>query len=111
LEYSSKTDLARISDLAPGLKRGFRYFLPIEDRYREWTRNWREVLPGLKNDGLAMRPKVAVRDRSLGFWAVLPEIFPKVWGAIELTEFCRIYISTHQHESTLYRPIATDARF
>jgi putative transposase len=43
---------------------------------RESTQSWRELLVDLKARGLALAPKVAVGDGSLGFWKALDEVFP-----------------------------------
>jgi transposase-like protein len=60
-------------------ERGEKRFLAIEDRIRESTQSWREVLLGLKGRGLQM-PKLAIGDGALGFWAAVEEIFPHTRG-------------------------------
>jgi putative transposase len=57
-------------------ERGEKRFLAIEDGVRESTQSWREVLLGLKAQGMNA-PKLAVGDGALGFWAALDEVYGK----------------------------------
>ncbi|CAH2606403.1 transposase (plasmid) [Rhodovastum atsumiense] len=43
---------------------------------RESAQSWRELLVDLKARGLAVAPRVATGDGSLGFWKALGEVFP-----------------------------------
>jgi putative transposase len=56
-------------------ERGEKHFLAIEDGVRESTQSWREVLLGLKQQGLSAA-KLAIGDGAMGFWAALEEVFP-----------------------------------
>ena len=49
----------------------------IGDGFRESKDSWREVLLGLKAQGLQVGPLLAVGDGALGFWAALEEVFPQ----------------------------------
>ena len=57
-------------------ERGEKRFLAIEDGSRESAQSWREVLLRLKARGMN-RPKLAIGDGAMGFWAALDEIYPK----------------------------------
>lgn len=54
---------------------GRKELLAIEDGYRESAQSWREILLGLKQRGLAVAPKLATGDGSLGFWNALREVY------------------------------------
>ena len=55
---------------------GNKELLAISDGYRESKGSWREMLLDLKRRGMTERPKLAVGDGALGFWAALREVFP-----------------------------------
>jgi putative transposase len=57
-------------------ERGEKHFLAIEDGVRESTQSWREVLLGLKKQGLNT-PELAIGDGAMGFWAAIDEVYPK----------------------------------
>ena len=48
----------------------------IQDGFRESKESWKSVLRDLKQRGLKIGPKLAVGDRSLGFWPALEEEYP-----------------------------------
>jgi putative transposase len=48
----------------------------IHDGLRESKASWKELLLGLKKNGLQQGPRLAVGDGALGFWAALEEVFP-----------------------------------
>ena len=50
-------------------------FLTLEDGVRESTHSWRELLLGLKSQGINV-PKLAVGDGAIGSWAALDETYP-----------------------------------
>jgi putative transposase len=52
---------------------GTKELLAVVDGYRESTQSWRELLGQLKRLGLAVAPKLAIGDGSLGFWIALQE--------------------------------------
>lgn len=55
---------------------GRKYFLAIEEGYRESTESWKALLLSLKDRGLKIAPKLATGDGAMGFWAALAEVFP-----------------------------------
>lgn len=48
----------------------------IQDGFRESKESWQSILRDLKRRGLKIGPKLAIGDRSLGFWAALEEEYP-----------------------------------
>lgn len=53
------------------------------DGYRETKASWLELLLGLKKRGLRARPRLAVGDGAMGFWAPLEEVFSEhTWPAL-----------------------------
>ncbi|MCI0421721.1 MAG: IS256 family transposase, partial [Acidobacteria bacterium] len=54
---------------------GKKEVLGIADGYRESEESWKELLLDLKQRGLAIDPKLATGDGSLGFWKALPQVF------------------------------------
>lgn len=48
----------------------------IQDGFRESKESWQAILRDLKHRGLKIGPKLAIGDRSLGFWAALEEEYP-----------------------------------
>ncbi len=48
----------------------------IQDGFRESKESWQSILRDLKLRGLKICPKLAIGDRSLGFWAALEEEYP-----------------------------------
>jgi putative transposase len=50
---------------------GTKELLAVVEGYRESTQSWRELLQQLKRQGLSTALKLAVGDRSLGFWIAL----------------------------------------
>jgi putative transposase len=55
------------------LEDGTKELVAVEDGYRESKDSWRDLLRGLKKQGLQHAPKIAVGDGALGFWAALSE--------------------------------------
>jgi transposase-like protein len=49
----------------------------IQDGFRESKESWQSILRDLKSRGLKIGPKLAIGDRSLGFWAALAEEYPE----------------------------------
>lgn len=47
----------------------------IADGYRESEESWKEMLLGLKQQGLIIDPQLAIGDGGLGFWKALPQVF------------------------------------
>ena len=58
-------------------KHGNKELVGLSDGYRESKISWKEILLDLKRRGLALDPKLATGDGSLGFWAALSEVFPE----------------------------------
>jgi len=56
-------------------KEGRKELLGLTDGYRESEASWKELLLELKERGLAVDPKLAIGDGSLGFWKALPQVF------------------------------------
>jgi len=56
---------------------GKKELVAIHDGLRESELSWLEVLNDLKRRGLKNGPELAVGDGALGFWAALPQAFPK----------------------------------
>jgi len=54
---------------------GKKELVALSDGYRESEASWRELLLGLKSQGLQIDPEVAVGDGALGFWKALPQVF------------------------------------
>jgi transposase-like protein len=57
-------------------ERGQKHFLAIEDRIRESTQSWREVLLKLKDRGMNA-PKLAIGDGAMGFWSPWRKRIPR----------------------------------
>jgi len=55
---------------------GTKELVAVYDGHRESKESWLEVLRDLKRRGMRQRPKLAVGDGALGFWAALDEVFP-----------------------------------
>jgi len=55
---------------------GKKELVAVHDGYRESKASWLTVLQGLKRQGLAADPKLAIGDGALGFWAAMEEAFP-----------------------------------
>jgi putative transposase len=55
------------------LEDGTKELVAVEDGYRESKDSWRDLLRGLKKQGLQHAPKIAVGDGALGFWGALSE--------------------------------------
>jgi transposase-like protein len=55
---------------------GQKELVAIADGYRESEQSWRELLVDVKSRGLTVDPKLATGDGALGFWKVLPQVFP-----------------------------------
>ncbi|HUU02988.1 MAG TPA: IS256 family transposase [Myxococcota bacterium] len=56
---------------------GKKELVAILDGHRESKAFWMTVLQGLKRQGPATDPKLAIGDGALGFWAAHEEIFPE----------------------------------
>ncbi|MBN2363227.1 IS256 family transposase [candidate division WOR-3 bacterium] len=56
---------------------GNKELLAVNDGYRESTESWKEMLLGLKKQGMQVDPKLAIGDGALGFWKALDEVFPE----------------------------------
>jgi transposase-like protein len=56
---------------------GTKELIAVLDGYRESEQSWSELLLDLKQQGLAIAPKIAVGDGALGFWAALRKVFPE----------------------------------
>src|SRR5258708_38520596 len=59
--------------LMGALENGTKELVAVVDGYRESTQSWRELLQQLKRHRLAVAPKAAVADGSLGLWLSLQE--------------------------------------
>lgn len=57
-------------------KDGRKELIAIHDGYRESEQSWRELIVDLKRRGLRSRPKLAVGDGALGFWAAVRKVWP-----------------------------------
>jgi len=55
---------------------GTKELVAIWDGQRESTLSWKEVLSDLKRRGVNKKPRLAIGDGSLGFWAALEEEYP-----------------------------------
>jgi putative transposase len=55
---------------------GRKELISVASGYRESKESWHYVLADLKKRGL-VDPKLAVGDGALGFWAAVPDVFPK----------------------------------
>lgn len=64
--------------LMGALEDGRKEVVAILDGYRESKESWKELLAGLKRQGLVNTPKLAIGDGALGFWAALAEEFGEV---------------------------------
>jgi len=64
--------------LMGALEDGRKEVVAILDGYRESKESWKELLAGLKRQGLVHAPKLAIGDGALGFWAALAEEFGEV---------------------------------
>jgi len=58
-------------------KDGRKELIAVQDGYRESEQCWKELLVGLKRQGLEIEPALAIGDGALGFWAALRKVFPK----------------------------------
>jgi transposase-like protein len=56
-------------------KDGRKELLAMSDGYRESDASWYELLLDLKERGLAVDPKLAIGDGSLGFWKALAKVY------------------------------------
>jgi len=54
---------------------GKKELIGFTDGYRESTQSWRELLLGLKAQGLNCAPELATGDGALGFWKALQEVY------------------------------------
>ena len=50
---------------------GNKELLAVSDGYRESEDSWKEMLLGLKNQGMEVDPKLAIGDGALDFWKAL----------------------------------------
>jgi len=66
--------LVIIGALADGTKE----LLAVWDGQRESTLSWKEVLSDLKRRGVTTKPRLAIGDGSLGFWAAIEEEYPGI---------------------------------
>ena len=66
--------LVIIGVLADGTKE----LVAIWDGQRESTLSWKEVLSDLKRRGVIIRPRLAIGDGALGFWAAIEEEYPGI---------------------------------
>jgi putative transposase len=57
---------------------GTKELLTIWDGQRESTLSWKEALSDLKRRGVTTKPRLAVGDGALGFWAAIEEEYPGV---------------------------------
>lgn len=55
---------------------GRKELVAVVDGVRESEASWREVLLGLKQQGLTIPPKLAIGDGAMGFWAALSKVYP-----------------------------------
>ncbi len=55
---------------------GKKEWVAISDGFRESTESWLDVLRELKDQGLALGPRLAVGDGALGFWSALAQVYP-----------------------------------
>ena len=55
--------------------------IAISEGYRESASSWKLLLEDLRSRGLSVDPSLAfypnTADGALGFWAALPQVFPK----------------------------------
>ena len=58
-------------------KNGNKELVAVNDGFRESKLSWKEILLDLKQRGLALPPRLATGDGSLGFWGALGEVFPE----------------------------------
>jgi len=58
-------------------KNGNKELIAVNDGFRESKLSWKEMLLDLKQRGLALPPRLATGDGSLGFWGALSEVFPE----------------------------------
>ena len=56
---------------------GEKELIAISEGYRESTSSWKLLLEDLRSRGLSVDPSLAIADGALGFWAALPQVFPK----------------------------------
>jgi transposase-like protein len=56
---------------------GNKELLAVNDGYRESSESWKEMLLGLKAQGMTNAPKLAIGDGALGFWNALDHVFPE----------------------------------
>lgn len=71
MEDAAQCILVVIGATAEGKKE----LVALSDGYLESEASWRELLLGLKSQGLRIDPEVAVGDGALGFWKALPQVF------------------------------------
>jgi len=57
---------------------GRKELIAVSDGYRESTDSWLEVIRDLKRRGMKTRPKLAIGDGALGFWAAIRQEWPGV---------------------------------
>jgi putative transposase len=55
---------------------GTKEVIALEDGYRESTDSWLSLLRDLKRRGMPA-PRLAIGDGALGFWAALPQVYPR----------------------------------
>ncbi|KPK50432.1 MAG: transposase [Planctomycetes bacterium SM23_25] len=55
---------------------GKKELVALAEGYRESEQSWKELLLGVKAQGLEGAPKLAVGDGALGFWAALRKVWP-----------------------------------
>ena len=56
---------------------GKKELVAVSDGFRESKLSWKDVLMGLKDNGLKVGPNLAIGDGALGFWAALREVYPE----------------------------------
>ena len=56
---------------------GKKEWVAISDGFRESTASWLDVLRELKEQGLAVGPRLAIGDGALGFWNALEQVYPE----------------------------------
>lgn len=56
---------------------GKKELIAVNDGFRESSLSWKNMLLGLKDQGLDIPPKLAIGDGALGFWKALSEEFPE----------------------------------
>jgi transposase-like protein len=56
---------------------GEKEIIAISEGYRESEVSWKLMLEDLRSRGLTIDPSLAIADGALGFWAALPQVYPK----------------------------------